>query len=108
LPWNSVARGCDLAEPPAGAALRSDPAALISRNQDSASLRDAAKAVRLVFAAFDRPDNSSRFRGVELATDQARCVAGISRVDGLSRTPLLLTTILTARWRDGALYQRLR
>ena len=64
--------------------------------------------MRLVFAAFDRPDNSSRFRGVELATDQARCVAGISRVDGLSRTPLLLTTILTARWRDGALYQRLR
>jgi hypothetical protein len=62
----------------------------------------------LFFAAFDRPDESSRFRGIELATEQSRCVSGIFRVDGLERTPLLLTTLLAANWRDGALYQRLR
>jgi hypothetical protein len=68
----------------------------------------AAMPTALFFAAFDRPDDSSRFRGIEVATEQARCVSGVFRVDGLERTPLLLTTLLAADWRDGALYQRLR
>jgi hypothetical protein len=62
----------------------------------------------LFFAAFDRPDDSSRFRGIEIASEQSRCVSGIFRVDGLERTPLLLTTLLAADWRNGALHQRLR
>jgi hypothetical protein len=68
----------------------------------------AAMPTMLFFAAFDRPDETSRFRGIELATEQSRCVSGISRVDGLGRTPLLLTTLLAPGWRDGDLYQRLR
>ncbi len=65
-------------------------------------------APTLFLVAFDRPDDSTRFRGVELATDHASCVSGVFRVDGLRRTPLLLTTVLAVNWRDGALYQRLR
>jgi hypothetical protein len=62
----------------------------------------------LFFAIFDRSDGSSRFRGVEVAAGQSRCVGGIARVDRLDRTPLLLTTVLAAAWRDRALYQRQR
>jgi hypothetical protein len=68
----------------------------------------APQPTMLFFAAFDRPDDSSRFRGIEVATEQSRCVSGIFRVDALQRAPLLLTTLLAANWRDGALYQRLR
>jgi hypothetical protein len=69
---------------------------------------DAPARSTLFFAAFDRPDDTSRFRGVELATGQSRCVSGIFRVDRLERTPLLLTTVLAPHWRNEALYQRLR
>jgi hypothetical protein len=62
----------------------------------------------LFLAAYDRPDGSSRFRGVEVAADRVRCVGRISRVEGLDRTPLLLTTTLTADLRREPLYQRLR
>ena len=62
----------------------------------------------LFFATFDRPDDATRFRGVEVAKAHARCVAAISAVQGLDRTPLLLTTMLPADWRSRPLYQRLR
>jgi hypothetical protein len=35
-------------------------------------------------------------------------VTGLSRVEGLERSPLLLTTTLSAGWREERLYQRLR
>jgi hypothetical protein len=65
-------------------------------------------ATTLYFAAYDRPDDSSRFRGIEVAADQARCIGEVSRVDALAQTPLLLTTVLGADWRHEVLYQRLR
>jgi hypothetical protein len=70
--------------------------------------RDPQVPTTLFIAAYDRADQSIRFRGIELAADQAQCLGGLSRVDGLERTPLLLTTALAADWRDEALYQRLR
>jgi hypothetical protein len=62
----------------------------------------------LFFAAFDRPDDSSRFRGIEVDRARARCVSGVSEVSGLERTPLLLTSVLAADWRNHPVYQRLR
>ena len=70
--------------------------------------RDSVSPTMLFFAAFDRPEETTRFRGIELADDRAGCVDGILRVDGLQETPLLLTTVLAANWRDEPLYQRLR
>lgn len=58
--------------------------------------------------AYDRADESIRFRGVEVPSDRADCVAGIFRVDGLDAEPLLLNTTLAAGWRDARLYQRLQ
>ena len=63
---------------------------------------------RQFIAAYDRADESIRFRGIEIAADRADCVAAISRVDGLDRTPLLINTTLGAGWRQEPLYQRLR
>lgn len=57
--------------------------------------------------AYDRADESVRFRGVEVSTDRMRCVGGLFLVKGLDRTPLLLTTVLAANWRDETLHQRL-
>ena len=72
-------------------------------------LRGQPAAPTVVFlAAYDRPDDSSRFRGIEVPAEQSRCVAGLSRVDRLDRTPLLLTTMLAADWRQEPLHQRLR
>ena len=71
-------------------------------------LHDAAAPTTVFFAAYDRADGSSRFRGIELPADQSRCVAGLFRVDQLGRTPLLLTTTLDADWRQEVLYQRFR
>lgn len=59
-------------------------------------------------AAYDRADESIRFRGVEVPADRAACVAGIFRVEGLESEPLLLTTTLAAGWPDTRLYQQLR
>jgi hypothetical protein len=71
-------------------------------------VHDAAAPTTVFLPAYDRADGSSRFRGIELPADQSRCVAGLSRVDRLGRTPLLLTTTLGATWRQEPLYQRLR
>jgi hypothetical protein len=62
----------------------------------------------LFIVAFDRPDETSRFRGIEVDRAAASCVAGVSEVRGLERTPLLLNTTLAANWRDRPLHQRLR
>jgi hypothetical protein len=70
-------------------------------------VKDPVAASTLFLPTYDRPDDSSRFRGLEVAADQARCIADISRVEGIDRTPLLLTTTLAAGWRLGPLYQRL-
>ena len=67
----------------------------------------AAAPTRLFITAFDRADESIRFRGVEVAPEQARCIARLSRVDGLDQTPLLLTTRLSEGWRDQRLAERL-
>jgi hypothetical protein len=65
-------------------------------------------AATMVFTpAYDRADESVRFRGVEVPTDRTRCVGGLFLVEGLDRTPLLLTTVLASNWRDEALHQRL-
>ncbi len=65
-------------------------------------------APTMVFTpAYDRADESVRLRGVEVSTDRMRCVGGLFLVEGLDRTPLLLTTVLAANWRDETLHQRL-
>jgi hypothetical protein len=58
--------------------------------------------------AYDRADESVRFRGIEVTSSHSRCVGGLFRVEGLDRLPLLMTTVLAADWRDGSLFQRLR
>jgi hypothetical protein len=70
--------------------------------------RDGDSPTILFFAAYDRPDETTRFRGIELATEHSDCIDSIVRVDGLEREPLLLTTVLSANWRREALYQRLQ
>jgi len=70
--------------------------------------RDSSAPTRLFFAAYDRPDDSSRFRGLAIAKEQSGCIAGIFDVDYADDTPLLLTTVLAPAWRREALYQRLR
>jgi hypothetical protein len=63
----------------------------------------------LFVVAYDWRDDYIRFRGIEVAADREACVADLSRVEGLERTPpLLLTTVLGAGWREERLYQRLR
>ena len=62
----------------------------------------------LFVAAYDWADDYIRFRGIEVAGDRGHCVADLSRVDGVEQTPLLLTTVLGAGWREERLYQRLR
>jgi hypothetical protein len=75
----------------------------------TARLRPTASVPTTVFVvAYDWADDYIRFRGIEVAADQAHCVTGLSRVEGLERSPLLLTTTLSAGWREGRLYQRLR
>ena len=68
---------------------------------------DAASPTRLYFATFDRPDDTTRFRGIELPANRLRCVDRIDQVNGLDQTPLLLTTVLQANWQNQPLYQRL-
>ena len=70
--------------------------------------RDSASPTMLFFAAYDRPDESTRFRGIELAREDSNCLDRVSRIDGLETTALLLTTVLPAHWRSEALYQQLR
>jgi hypothetical protein len=79
-----------------------------SETVDVASPAGGTPAPTLFFAAFDRPDDSSRFRGIEVDRARARCVSGVSEVSGLERTPLLLTSVLAADWRNHPVYQRLR
>jgi hypothetical protein len=67
-----------------------------------------AAPTTLFVAAYDRADESVRFRGIEVAADQVRCVGGLSQVEGIDQEPLLLTTTLAADWRHERLYQRLR
>jgi hypothetical protein len=67
----------------------------------------AASPTRLYITAFDRADESIRFRGVEVAREQARCITRVSRVDGLDRTPLLLTARLSEGWHNQRLAERL-
>jgi hypothetical protein len=75
----------------------------------TARLRPIASVPTTVFVvAYDWADDYIRFRGIEVAADQAHCVTGLSRVEGLERSPLLLTTTLGAGWREERLYQRLR
>ena len=62
----------------------------------------------LFIAAYDRADESIRFRGIEVASDRAQCVGDLSLVEDLDVTPLLLTTRLGANWRDQPLFQRFR
>jgi hypothetical protein len=72
-------------------------------------LRRAPKVPTLLFiAAYDRADESIRFRGVEVAAYQAPCVSRLWHVEDLDRVPLLLTTRLPADWRRERLFQRLR
>ncbi len=71
-------------------------------------LRSGASAPTTLFVvAYDWADDYIRFRGIEVAADQVHCVGELSRVEGLERTPLLLTTTLGADWREERLYQRL-
>jgi hypothetical protein len=70
--------------------------------------QDAARPTMKFIAAYDRGDESIRFRGLETPADRASCVAAVFRVDGLERTPLLLNTTLDANWREEPLHQRLR
>ena len=75
----------------------------------TARLRPTASVPTTVFVVtHDWADDYIRFRGIEVAADQAHCVTGLSRVEGLERSPLLLTTTLGAGWREERLYQRLR
>jgi hypothetical protein len=67
----------------------------------------APRPTTLFVAAYDWADEYIRFRGIEVADDRSACVGGLSRVDGLEPTPLLLTTTLGADWRAERLYQRL-
>ena len=57
--------------------------------------------------AFDRADESVRFAESKFRRIAVRCIGGLFLVEGLDRTPLLLTTVLAANWRDEALHQRL-
>ena len=70
--------------------------------------RNSAVPTTLFFAAFDRPDDTSRFRGVELSAEQSRCVEGVFRLDQIEGTALLLTTVLSGDWRREPLHQRFR
>ena len=71
-------------------------------------LHPQGAAPTMVFTpAFDRADESVRLRGVEIPADRPGCVGGLFLVEGLVRTPLLLTTVLAANWRDETLHQRL-
>ncbi len=69
--------------------------------------RDSTSPTMFFIAVYDRPDETTRFRGLELASEHADCIDSVFRIDGLERTPLLLTTVLSAGWRSEALYQRL-
>jgi hypothetical protein len=62
----------------------------------------------LYFAAYDRADESIRFRGVELDSGRARCIADAAVVEADASLPLLLTTRLGPEWREDRLYERLR
>jgi len=62
----------------------------------------------LYVVAYDWADDYIRFQGIEVAADRLHCVGDLSRVDGVERTPLLLTTTLGAEWRQERLYQRLQ
>jgi hypothetical protein len=74
----------------------------------SVPLHPHAAAPTMVFTpAYDRADESVRLRGVEVPEDRRRCVGELFLVEGLDRTPLLLTAVLAANWRDEALHQRL-
>jgi len=74
-----------------------------------ARLRSNGSPPTTVFVvAHDWANDYIRFRGIEVAADRARCVGEVARVEGLERTPLLLTTTLGADWRGEHLYQRLR
>jgi hypothetical protein len=42
-----------------------------------------------------------------VAPGQARCIARLSRVDGLDQVPVLLTTRLSEGWRNERLVERL-
>jgi len=71
-------------------------------------LRPRGSAPTTLFVvAYDWADDSIRFRGIEVAAGQVHCVGELSRVEGVERTPLLLTTTLGADWREERLYQRL-
>jgi hypothetical protein len=72
-------------------------------------LRPRGSAPTTLFVvAYDWTDDYIRFQGIEVAADQVHCVDELSRVDGVERTPLLLTTTLGADWRKERLYKRLR
>jgi hypothetical protein len=71
-------------------------------------MSNPAVPTTLFLPIYDRPDDSVRFRGFEAPADRVRCIGGLFRSEGLDRTPLLLTTTLTADWRREPLYQRLR
>ncbi len=67
----------------------------------------AGAPTTLFIAAYDRADESIRFRGIELPTVHAHCIGGLSEVKGVESTPLLLTTQLAPGWRDRKLFERL-
>src|SRR5262249_57052545 len=67
----------------------------------------AARSI-LFLAVYERGNESVRFRGLETRSGDVRCIAAVSRVDGLEREPLLLTAMLVPGWRDRPLYQRFR
>ena len=62
----------------------------------------------LFVVTYDWADDYFPTQGIEVAADQLHCVGDLSRVDGVERTPLLLTTSLGADWRQERLYQRLQ
>jgi len=68
----------------------------------------ASAPTTLYVAAYDRADESIRFRGIEVPTARANCVGGLADVQGLASTPLLLTTQLAPGWRGEQLFERLR
>lgn len=85
-----------------------DPDADLSETMTVPMRDEAAAPTRVFIAAYDRGDESIRFRGFEVGADRLSCIAAVFSVAGLDRAPILLNTTLAGGWRQERLYQRVR
>jgi hypothetical protein len=99
---------CGAAALPVVVRYSGEPADVDLSEQMIVHVRASAAPTTVLAATFDRADESIRFRGFEVPWSQADCVAGLSIVDGLDATPLLLTAQLAPGWRSERLFERLR